>query len=101
MAGVQKDAFDVDIGAVEGAPGFARGIAEGGFEVARAIDAAHAFASAAGHGFEEDGVAVGSGEIAESIESDGVIGAGDDGCAGGDGRAAGGGLGAHGPDGGG
>src|SRR5260370_279601 len=92
VAGTFDEAFDVDIGTAEGALGFTGGVAEGGFEVALAVHAAHAFAAAAGDGFEEDGVAVGVGESAEGVESDGVVGAGGGGRARGDGGPAGGGV---------
>src|ERR1035438_9493152 len=101
VAGALDEALDIDLGGVESPLGFTGGVAEGGFEVALSVDAAHAFAAATGHGFEQDGEAVGGGEVAQGVEGDGVVGARDDGCAGGDSGAAGGGLGAHGADGGG
>src|ERR1017187_8108134 len=101
VAGALDEAFDVDLGGAEGALGFARGVAEGGFEGTWAIDAAHALPAAAGPGCEEDGEAVRVGEGAEGLQGDGVKGAGDDGGAGGDGSAAGGGFWTQGADGGG
>ncbi len=50
--------LDVDFGVAEGALGFARGIAESGFQLRSRIHAAHAFAAAAGHGLEQNGIAV-------------------------------------------
>ena len=72
VAGALDQAFDVDLGAAEGALGFARGVAEGGFQVALAVHAAHAFAAAAGHRLEQDGVAVRAGERAQRVERDGA-----------------------------
>src|SRR5260370_40325195 len=99
MGGTFDEALDVDIGAAEGALGFARGVAEGGFEIALAVHPAHALAAASCHSLKQDREAVGAGERAEGVEGDWQIGAGDDGRAGGDSSAARGGLTAHGPNG--
>ena len=49
--------LDVDFAAAEGALGFARGVAQGGFEIGGAVDAAHALAAAAGRRLEQHRIA--------------------------------------------
>ena len=95
MAGALDQPLDIDLGAAEGALGLRGRVAEGRFEIALAIHAAHAFPAAAGHGLQQDGVSVCRGECTQGVEADGVIGAGDDRSARGDGGAPRGRLGAH------
>src|SRR5690242_13626636 len=80
--------FDVDLGISKGTLGFAGRIAERGFEVGIAIDPPHALPSSAGHRFQQDRVAMRSGELAGLVECDGIRRAGDDGGSGSDRRLA-------------
>ena len=58
MAGILDQLFDVKGGIVERALGFAGGIAKGGLQLGIVVHPAHAFASPARHGFEQDREAV-------------------------------------------
>src|ERR1700678_4406630 len=64
----------IHLGIAEGAGGFARRIAMRGFQVGFAIDAAHALAPAARHGFQQHRVAVRTSELAGFRKSGPPIG---------------------------
>ena len=57
VAGPLDELFEIDFAGAEGARGFVAGGDEGGGQLCRALDGAHALAAAAGCCLEHDGIA--------------------------------------------
>ena len=57
VAGALDELFEIDLAGAEGARGLVAGRDEGGGQLCRSLDGAHAFAAAAGGGFQHDGIA--------------------------------------------
>ena len=82
VAGALEIFFEVHARIAESVLRFGGGIAPGGGEIAFAVDAAHAFAAAAGDGFQNDGKADFAGDFGELGDIlDGIERAGDRGGA--------------------
>jgi hypothetical protein len=67
MARLDDEFFKINFVVMERSGGFARRVANGGFQIGLVIDAAHALSPASGSGFEQHGIAEGLGCRAASV----------------------------------